>query len=606
MDVQTEQSDFIPITMTTDQIILFGLLLFVFVFLIWGRWRYDLVAFVALILALVTGVVPKEEAFSGFGHPATIIIALVLIISRGLSNSGAIELVAKQVARFAGTLRIHIAVMAGISALLSAVMNNVAALALLMPVDIQMATKAKRSPALSLMPLSFASILGGMITMIGTPPNIIIAEFRKQSTGSGFGMFDFTPVGAVCALAGVLFIAALGWRLLPKERHQHDMSKELMDLSGYIAELHVGESSPAVGRRVRELDESAEENDVLIAGLIRRGARLPGRARWTQIEPGDVLVVEAEPEALDGFVGVMGLDYRSGGFQPKLLDNDDMSLMEVVVPEGARLEGRTANSLKLQYRHEVTLLGVSRRGRHFRDRVRKLTIEAGDVLLLLGPRKRLYSISAWLGAMPLAQRGLELVHRDKAWTASGLFALAIVAASLEWLYLPVALSIVVALFALLGIVQPRQIYESVEWSVIVLLGAMIPIGAALESSGATALIAAATISVSEGYSPVVVLTLLMVVTMTLSDVMNNTATAVIAAPIAVDIANRLQVSADPFLMTVAVAASCAFLTPIGHKNNTLIMGPGGYRFGDYWRMGLPLELLIISVSIPMIIWVWPL
>ncbi|HXK57433.1 MAG TPA: SLC13 family permease, partial [Gammaproteobacteria bacterium] len=199
-----------------------------------------------------------------------------------------------------------------------------------------------------------------------------------------------------------------------------------------------------------------------------------------------------------------------------------------------------------------------------------------------------------------------LVHRDKAWTASGLFALAIVAASLEWLYLPVALSIVVALFALLGIVQPRQIYESVEWSVIVLLGAMIPIGAALESSGATALIAAATISVSEGYSPVVVLTLLMVVTMTLSDVMNNTATAVIAAPIAVDIANRLQVSADPFLMTVAVAASCAFLTPIGHKNNTLIMGPGGYRFGDYWRMGLPLELLIISVSIPMIIWVWPL
>lgn len=592
--------------MTTDQITLFWLLFFVFVFLIWGRWRYDLVAFVALIIALVTGVVPTEEAFSGFGHPATIIIALVLIISRGLSNSGAIELVARTVSQFAGSLRTHIAAMAGISALLSAVMNNVAALALLMPVDIQAASKAKRSPAYTLMPLSFASILGGMITMIGTPPNIIIAEFREHSSGIGFSMFDFTPVGAVCAVVGVVYVATLGWRLIPKERQQIDASKELMDISGYMTELHVGKSSAAVGKRVRELDGLAEENDVLILGLVRRGVRLPGGARWTEIKPGDVLVVESGPEALDGFAGVMGLDYRSGGTEVKLLDNDDMSLLEVVVPEGARLEGRSAYSLKLQYRHGVTLLGVSRRGNQFRDRVRRLNIEAGDVLLLLGPRNRLYQISAWLGTLPLAQRGLELVRRDKAWLAAGMFALAIAAASLELLYLPVALSIVVALYALFNIVQPRQIYESVEWSVIVLLGSMIPIGAALESSGGTVLIAASIAGFSEGYSPAVVLTLLMIVTMTLSDVMNNTATAVIAAPVAVDIANRLQVSSDPFLMAVAVAASCAFLTPIGHKNNTLIMGPGGYRFGDYWRMGLPLEILIIVVAIPTIIWVWPL
>ncbi|MCP4288140.1 MAG: SLC13 family permease [Gammaproteobacteria bacterium] len=592
--------------MTTDQITLFGLLVFVFIFLIWGRWRYDLVAFVALIIALVTGVVPKEDAFSGFGHPATIIIALVLIISRGLSSSGAIELIARQVSRFASSLRTHIAAMAGISALLSAVMNNVAALALLMPVDIQAASKAKRSPALTLMPLSFASILGGMITMIGTPPNIIIAEFREQSTGTGFSMFDFAPVGVVCALVGVTFVATLGWRLIPEERRQHDTSKELMDISGYMTELHVGEGSAAVGQRVRELDDIAEENDVVIAGLVRRGARLPGRARWNEIKSGDVLVVESAPEALDGFAGVMGLDYRSGNAQAKLLESDDMSLIEVVVPKGARLEGRSAASLKLQYRHDVTLLGVSRQGRQFREPVRKLTIKAGDVLLLLGPASRLYEISGWLGAMPLAQRGLELIRRDKAWMAAGLFALAILAASLELLYLPVALSIVVALYVLLNIVQSRQVYESVEWSVIVLLGSMIPIGAALESSGGTGLIATSITSFSEGYSPVVVLTLLMIVTMTLSDVMNNTATAVIAAPVAVDIADKLQVNPDPFLMTVAVAASCAFLTPIGHKNNTLIMGPGGYRFGDYWRMGLPLEILIIVVSIPTIIWVWPL
>jgi di/tricarboxylate transporter len=303
----------------------------------------------------------------------------------------------------------------------------------------------------------------------------------------------------------------------------------------------------------------------------------------------------------------MGLDYRknSGSETPTLTD-ERFSLLEVVVPKGSRIEGRSALSMRLQYRHDTTLLGVSRQGRQFRDRVRKLTIRAGDVLLLFGPRKQLEEISIWLGTLPLAQRGLELIQREKAWLAAGIFAAAILLASFEVLYLPVALAGVVALYAMLKIVQPRQVYDSVEWPVIVLLGSMIPIGTALETSGGTAQIAGWIADVSSGYSPVVVLTMLMIITMSLSDVMNNTATAVIAAPIAVDIANRLQVNPDPFLMTVAVAASCAFLTPIGHKNNTLIMGPGGYRFGDYWRMGLPLEILVIVVSIPVILWVWPL
>lgn len=592
--------------MVTDQVVLFILLIFIFVFLIWGRWRYDLVAFVALIAALVTGVVPKDQAFSGFGHPATIIIALVLIISRGLSNSGAIELLARQVGKLSHSMKAHIVAMSGISALLSAVMNNVAALALLMPVDLQAARKAKRSPAFTLMPLSFASILGGMITLIGTPPNIIIAEFREKTLGSGFSMFDFTPVGLACAVAGVIYVATIGWRLIPVDRQKRDISKELMDISGYLTELHVPEGSKAIGQRVRQLDSIAEANDVLIAGLVRKGARLSGRARWAEIQAGDILVIESGPEALDGFVGVMGLDFRQKGTETEVLTDEDVSLLEVVVPREARIEGRSALSLRLQYRHDITLLGVSRQGRQFRDRVRKLNIQAGDVLLLFGPNKRLSEISGWLGTLPLAQRGLELIQRDKALLAAGIFAAAILLSSLDILYLPVALSGVVALYAMLKIVHPRQVYNSVEWPVIVLLGSMIPIGTALESSGGTAQIADLIVGLSAGYSPVVVLALLMIITMTLSDVMNNTATAVIAAPIAVDIAARLQVNPDPFLMTVAVAASCAFLTPIGHKNNTLIMGPGGYRFGDYWRMGLPLEILVILVSIPMILWVWPL
>ena len=592
--------------MTTDQAILFTLLFFVFALLIWGRLRYDLVAFMALTAALVLGVVPKDQAFSGFGHPATIIIALVLIVSKGLSSSGVIELVAKQVSRFSHSLQTHIAAMSGIAAGLSAVMNNVAALALLMPVDIQAAKKAKRSPALTLMPLSFATILGGMITLIGTPPNIIIAEFRQQALGESFGMFDFAPVGLACAAIGVLFVATIGWRLLPAECKREDCTQKLFDVSEYVAELHVPEGSTAIGQRVRDLDTVAEESDVVIAGLVRSGKRLPGLARLVEIHAGDILVVEAVPEAIDRIVGELKLEFKDGESDTGMLGSEDMSLLEVVVPGGARIEGRAAHTLRLQYKFDVTLLGVSREGRQFRERVRQLEIRAGDVLLLFGPSDMLTEISSWLGTLPLAgSKDLDLIKRHKVWLATGLFAAAIALASTGYLYLPVALAIVVAAYVLLNILPARQVYDSIEWPVIVLLGSMIPLGVALESSGGTALIADGITGLAEGYSPVVVLTLLMIVTMTLSDVMNNTATAVIAAPIALDIANRLHVSPDPFLMAVAVAASCAFLTPIGHKNNTLIMGPGGYRFGDYWRMGLPLEVLIIVVSIPMILWVWP-
>ena len=416
--------------MTRYQIILFTLLGFVFVFLVWGRWRYDIVAFCALLVALIAGVVPSEQAFAGFGHPATVIIALVLIVSRGLSNSGAVELVARYVVDSSRSVSAHIGVLAGVGAALSAMMNNVGALALLMPVDIQAAANAKRSPALTLMPLSFATILGGMVTLIGTPPNIIIASFRAEALGEPYHMFDFAPVGGVCAVVGVLFVMLIGWRLIPSDRAQHDSGKELFDLQDYIAEVHVPEGCPVIGKRVRELDEDAEEADGAIVGLIRRGTRLPGLARRTIIESGDILVVEAGPEAIEKLVGKLDLEYHRPSAEKRTFENTDLGLVEVVVAEGARIEKRSALSLKLLYRHGVTLLGVSRQGRKFRDRVRKLEIRAGDVLLLLGPSERLPEFVNWLGCLPLAERGLQLVQRDKAWLAVGTFALAIVLASL--------------------------------------------------------------------------------------------------------------------------------------------------------------------------------
>ena len=590
--------------MTTDQIVLFALLGVVFGLLIWGKIRYDLIAFGALIAALLIGVVPEEEAFSGFGHHATVIIALVLIVSRGLSNSGAIELIARYVCEGGRSLFAHIGIMSGVAAALSAVMNNVAALALLMPIDIQAATKAKRSPALSLMPLSFASILGGLITLIGTPPNIIIASFREQSLGEPFAMFDFAPVGLVAAVVGVTFIALVGWRLIPNAENDNTISKQRSQIDEYVAEIRVGEKSSAIGKRVRELDELTDEADVTIVGLVRNGRRMPGHARRQVITAGDILVIEALASHIDAFVGTLGLEYV-GSEKHESLVGEGLSLIELVVMQGARIEGRSAMDLQLLYRHGITLLGVSRSGKQFHDRVRKLKIEMGDVLLLLGPSERLQEIAHWIGGMPLQTDDIQLAQRNKAWIAVGSFSVAILAASFGFLHLPAALALVCIVMVAFNIVPLREIYTSIEWPVIVLLGSMIPIGAALESAGGTALLAQGILDIAEGFGPVIVLTLLMVVTMTLSDVLNNTATAIIAAPIALDISQRLGVSPDPFLMAVAVAASCAFLTPIGHKNNTLIMGPGGYSFGDYWRMGLPLEVIVIGVSIPSILYFWP-
>ena len=591
--------------MTFDQVALFALVTAVFVLLVTGKFRYDLVAFAALMVAAMLGLVSGYEAFSGFGHPAVIIIALVLIVSRGLSRSGAIDMLAHRVLRTSHSLQAHIGVMGGLAAVLSTVMNNVAALALLMPLDLQAARKAKRSPALTLMPISFASILGGMVTLIGTPPNIVLATVRQDALGEPYRMFDFAPVGAVVAVVGVLYVTLVGWRLIPKQRTEHDSSKDLMELRAYISEVGLRESSKAIGKPLRNLEDLAAEYEVNLLGLVRRGRRVSRAWLEEEVRKSDMIVLEGSPEAINEFSSAAGLKLgatlEKGGLAARSLD-----LVEAVVPAGARIVGRSAMDLGLLYRQGVVLLGISRSGRRIPGRIRKTEVRAGDILLLLGPEGRLSDVVGWLGCLSLEGRGVEVTQDHKAWAAVGIFGVAIAAASVGWLALPVALGVVVILYVLLQIVPLTQIYEYVEWPVIVLLGSMIPLSVAMETSGGTALIAQQVIAWTGGLPTVAVLVLLMVVTMTLSDVLNNVATALIAAPIGIDIARQLDVNPDTFLMGVAVAASCAFLTPIGHKNNTIIMGPGGYQFGDYWRMGLPLEILVLLVGVPMILLVWPL
>ncbi|WP_305987343.1 SLC13 family permease [Roseibium sp. MMSF_3544] len=591
--------------MTFDQIALFVLFGIVFGLLVWGRIRFDLVAFAALIVGAFLGLVPSDQIFSGFGHAAVIIIALVLIVSKGLMNSGAVELIANRLLSASRALSGHITLMSVVGAGLSGIINNVAALALLMPLDLEAAKKAGRSPGLSLMPLSFATILGGMITLIGTPPNIVIAEYRSDALGSPFSMFDFAPVGLTVAVCGIAFVALFGWRLLPA--HFRDKPKEEgFAESLYSAELKVSKVSEHNPVSVGDLYPVAEDKDVVIIGLIRNGRRIKGFARREPIKGGDFLVVEGDPKAIESFMGAAKLDFAGSERHKGGLGGSALALVEAIAPDSARITGTSAFNMRLLYGHGVTLLGISREGRRIQKRVRHETIRAGDVLLMIGTPERLENACSWLGVLPLQGRQTGMIQRNKAWLAIAGFILAIAVAVAGLAYLPVALAACVVLYAATGLVSGSEVYNSVEWKVIVLLGSLIPLGQAFENAGNAQLIADGIVALTAGAPAWVTLTVLMIVTMTLSDFLNNVATCLIAAPISVQIAGTLGVNPDPFLMAVAVAASCAFLTPIGHKNNTIIMGPGGYRFGDYWRIGLPLEILVLAVSIPAILVFWPL
>ncbi len=587
-----------------DQIIVFITLILALGLFIWGKWRYDIVAVIALLIVTIAGIVPTEDVFSGFGHPAVITVGAVLILSRALMNSGLVDLISRWMFKLGKNPTIQIVAMTSLVAVFSGFMNNVGALALLLPVAVTMARKSGTPPSLILMPLAFGSLLGGLMTMIGTPPNIIIAMARAETGEIPFRMFDFTPVGFGVAVAGILFISLIGWRLLPKRTGQKS-AEDLFHIEDYITEVRVREVSDLVGKRLRD-QKIPRDIDVIIIGIVRGKKRLVARAMHEVLLEDDILIVEADSENLQAFVdwGKFTLEGKKV-IERAELESDEVSVIEAVVMADSYAVGKHAFGLNLRRKYSINLLAVSRKGERVKTRLGEIRFRAGDVLLLNGPTDTLQESMQSLNWLPLAERNLKIGGERRILASLGIFMSAILIAALG--ILPIQVSFVGAAVAMviLGLLSLRQIYESIDWSIIVLLGAMIPVGHALESSGGAELIAGQLLRLSGGMSPAVTLLVLLVVTMFLSDVINNAAAAVLMAPIAINLAAGIGASPDPLLMAVALGASCAFLTPIGHQSNTLVMGPGGYHFGDYWKLGLPLEILIVAVGIPLILYFWP-
>ena len=570
--------------------------------LIWGRWRYDAVTLVALATLVLFEVIPINSAFSGFGHPAVIIVALVLLISRGLQESGFVGLIGGQLSKIPLSENQFLLVILVTAAALSSFMNNIGAMAILLPVTIAVCQQNSWNPPKFLMPLAFASILGGMNTMIGTPPNIIISQYRETYTGTSFNFFDFSFVGVAVSLLGVIFIAFLGYRLVKVRQEAGDEIK-LIDLKNYLFEVRVKKDSKAIGKRLSEIKKVAgPETEVL--GIVNESGAVSKVSMVTKFAHNQVLVIKTSPDDISRLQSDLDLEISE---DLNTIKESDLEEIEVMVTASSRLIGRKQEFLKRLASEDLALLGLWRQGAKFRTRLSREIFRVGDVLLLgvrsideEGVKERIKH----LGLMPLMQREMQVIpSRSRLLKSIIFFVTFLLLAAFN--VINIVIAFLLCVLAFIGVkVLNGNLYRSIEWPVIVMLAAMIPIGQALETTGISNNIAMFISGYTEALPVYMIILLILVVTMFVSDIINNAATAIIMAPIAANIASQLGAPVEPFLMAVAVGASCAFLSPIGHQCNTLVMAPGGYKFGDYWRLGLPLEIVIAAISVPMIMYVW--
>jgi di/tricarboxylate transporter len=594
-----------------SQFIVFGVILGSLFLFIQGKIRYDFVALSALVLLTLTGIIPPSSAFSGFGHPAVITVAAILVVSSGLLKTGVLDQLVTILNRSGKSISIKIAALMIMTAVLSSFMNNVGALALVMPIAIEIGKHHKISASYLLMPVAFASLLGGLITEIGTPPNLIISMYRSNSTLAPFSFFDFAPVGIGLTIVGILFISFIGWHLIPK-RKSDDSQTDFFEIDDYMSEVYIPEGNKNAQKTIQDLLSNINL-DINILSIIRGSKRIVSPSAKEQLQECDLLIIRADHSGLSGFLEKSGfllkgskIVYDQSG---KILNNNDFTMVEIVLRDDSPAIGRNVIDMDLRKKYGVNLVAISRKGISSYYRLKTFIFRPGDVLLIQCPTDSLQEVLVKLRGLPLAERGINLVSNNNYHKKTITLVLFIISISLTTMGLvSVQISFVTCalLMVLFNIITTREFYEAIEWPIIIMLGTLLPVGEALQSTGGADTIAGLMVNATRILSPPMMIVLLMTTTMLLTNLINNAAAAVLMAPIALSLSAKMGVSADPMLMAVAVSASSAFMTPIGHQSCTLIMGPGGYKFGDYWPLGLPVSILMLVVGTPLILVFWPL
>ena len=590
--------------MTQDQLLAFAVIAGMMVLFVWGRIRYDLVAGIALLVAILVGVVPFDQAFSGFSNDILVIIAAALLVSAAVTRSRLIEGALQILGPRISSVRAQLILLVTAVTVLSAFVKNIGALAMMLPVAFQMAKRSNVSPSVFLMPMSFGSLLGGLMTLIGTSPNIIVSQLRQELAGQPFSMFDFTPVGLGLSLLGLVFLA-FAYKLLPQDRKGESSLAEGIDIQDYVTEGRVGPKSSFAGETLRALRKKLSK-DVSVNAVVREGEKKPA-TQDTVLQEDDRVILEGEPAALDEAVKTAGLELEGEDRETKPeTPAAEIGTLEAVIGPGSLLIGKTAGRLALHERFNVNMIAVSRSGDRLTERLRDIRLYAGDVIVLQGPMAEMGEVLRELGCLPLAAREIHLGNVRRGLVPIAVLAVAMVLAGTGKLPVGIAFFGAGLAIVLLGSLSVREAYTSVEWPLLVMIGALIPVSDAIRSTGGADVIASSLANAAHQLPPWGAVMLIMAAAMALTPFLNNAATVLVMAPIAASFAQRLGFAPDAFLMAVAVGAGCDFLTPIGHQCNMLVFGPGGYKFGDYARLGAPLSVLVLLVGTPLILLVWPL
>ena len=591
--------------MTLQQGLAFGLVGLTIVAFIWGRFRYDLIALGALVLGLAVGVIPAEAAFDGFRNDVTVIIAAALVVSAAFARSGIVEMALKRVLPLLKTERSQTPVLTVAVTLLSMVTKNVGALAIMMPVALQVSRRTGSAPSRILMPMAFGAMAGGMVTLVGTAPNIIVAEVRSDLLGKPFGMYDYAPVGLVLTAIALVFLA-FAYRLLPKDRKGAVGLGEALAANGYATEARAPEGWTCATPTIKALTAMGQ-GDVRILALIRDGKRSTALRGNHKVQPGDVLLVEGGPAALEAFLSASRLHLVRED-RPVALEQptDEVQVIEAVIGRNSPLAGQSVRAADLYGQYGVNLIGVSRSGYELTQKLRSARLQAGDVILLQGGEAGLPTALQALDLLPLAEREVRLGSVRKRFLPAVVLAVAMTLVGFGVVPVSIAFFGAAVVIVALGGLKMREAYAALDGPLLILIAALIPVSDAIQKTGGADLIAAGLSGLFTGLPGVLAVGGLMLASMAVTPFLNNAATVLIVAPIGASLATKLGFNPDAFLMAVAVGAACDFLTPIGHQCNTLVMGPGGYRFGDYARLGAPLSLLVLIVGPPLILMFWPL
>ncbi|GAA5101246.1 SLC13 family permease [Wohlfahrtiimonas larvae] len=588
--------------LTNDQLFSLLVLVAAFITFLIGRIRYDFVALGALLALVLSGIVPITQTFNGFSHPAVVTVASVLVLSHAIGKTGITYHLSKRLGYFSDSPSMLVFTLAGLVAFFSAFMNDVGALALIMPIAIQLCQRYDIAPAKVLMPMAFASLLGGTITVIGTPPNLIVANYRESIGLSQFNMFDFTPTGLIISVVGLLYLSLIGWRLIPNRRSESSQTKFTTD--NYLLEAKVEHGNKVVDKTVAILEEISE-NSVKVVVIIRGARRIIAPSSEEIIRCNDTLLLEGQPEELKQLELLTGMNLTRSSAN-KNIPHDKLEVLEVVINPGSRMDNRTLSELQFREKYGLNVIGVARQGENIRKRFSRIQLKVGDVLLVQGHSDELPETLRYLGCFPLAERDISLKASYRLLPTILIFLGSIILVATQTLPPQISFPLAVFLLVIFKLLPIRDVYRSQEGPLLMLLGCFITVGLALQQTGVTAILANKLVGIIGDLPDVMILGIIILITMIITDVINSSATAVIMCPIAYGISQQLGHNPDAYLMGVAIASSCTFNTPIGHHSNTLVMGPAGYQFGDYWRVGLILDILILITVTPALLWVWPL